>query len=62
MSSETERITNQVLNRAPWDKLEERLHKACFEDEESRQRTADELRTTNRGSAGTGDAILEILQ
>jgi hypothetical protein len=33
MSSETERITNQVLSRHPWDQLEAHLAKAYFEDE-----------------------------
>ena len=62
MSSETERITNEVLNRQPWDKFKGRLGKAYFEDADDHQRIADELRTTKAGSAGTGHAILEIPQ
>jgi hypothetical protein len=62
MSSETERITNEVLNRHPWDELERRIHNTHFEGEERRQRTTDELRDPNEGLAGTGDAILESPQ
>jgi len=59
MSSETERITNEVLSRHEWDKLRDHLNKASFESTKSYQRTADALRNTNRGSAGSGEAVLE---
>ena len=62
MSSETERITNQVMNRPPWANLEERIHKACFEDAESRQLNADDLRTTRRGPSAPPEAVLDLPQ
>jgi hypothetical protein len=42
MSSETERITNEVLNRHHLGKSEERLGSAHFQDAESRRRTSNE--------------------
>ena len=60
MSSETERITNEVLNRHPWDGLERRVENAHFDGAERRQGTADELCTTNQGPAGTGEAAVEF--
>ena len=62
MSSETERITNEVLNRHPWDKLEKPSDKSCFEDAEGHQRTADERSATNRGSVSTDESALEFPQ
>jgi hypothetical protein len=62
MSSETERITNEVLNRHSWDKLEEHLDIAGFENAESQQRAADEPRILDTGTAGNGEAILETPQ
>jgi len=59
MSSETERITNEVLNRHPWDGLERRIDNTHFDGAERRLPTADELPTTNLGIAGTGDADTE---
>jgi hypothetical protein len=58
MASETERITNEVLNRHPWDKLEERLGEVCLGDAEGDMRTTDELRDSNGGFAGTDEALL----
>jgi hypothetical protein len=60
MSSETERITNEVLNRHPWDGLERRIDNTRFDGAERRLPTADEPRTTDLGIAGTDDAGTEL--
>jgi len=60
MSSETERITNEVLNRHPWDKLEDRLGEASFDDAEGKPSSTDELRDPNNGSTGAGEAVLDL--
>jgi hypothetical protein len=62
MSSETERITNEVLNRHHWDKLEDRLGEACFDDAQSKPRTTDEILDPNGGFTGTGEAVLDFPQ
>jgi hypothetical protein len=62
MSSETERITNEVLNRHPWDKLEDRLGEACFDDAEGKPSSTDELRDPNAEFTGTGEAVLDLPQ
>jgi len=59
MSSETERITNEVLNRHPWDKLEGHPDKAIFEGMSDGQRTTDVSLAKNRRYVGSGEAILE---
>jgi hypothetical protein len=60
MSSETERITNEVLNRHPWDGLERRIDNTQFDGAERRLHTMDELPPSNRGPVGTGEAVFEL--
>jgi hypothetical protein len=60
MSSETERITNEVLNRHDWGKFEDHFDTACFEGAEDHQRIADEFRETNRHPAGPLEEALEL--
>jgi len=60
MSSETERITNEVLNRHPWDGLERRIESTQFDGAERRHLTAYELRTTNRGPLETDQPAVEL--
>jgi hypothetical protein len=61
MSSETERITNEVLNRHYLGKSEEGLGTAHIQDPESQHPTSKDAHFSNRASIGTEEAVRDRL-
>jgi hypothetical protein len=61
MSSETERITNEVLNRHHLGNLEEGPGKAYFQDPESQHATSNGAHFSQQASIGAEEAVRERL-
>jgi hypothetical protein len=61
MSSETERITNEVLNRHRLGNFEEGPGKAYFQDPESHHPTSNDADFSHQASLGAEEAVRERL-